>query len=184
MDVFGCKLSLFRLCDGDFGTTPVYVITIGITCAAFCFHIAHVSFASSWYMFCLSVIVLARLCVFGTAMSNKKVFFVFLFMRVTSGRLEGIVLSVIMLRLQYSLKLSFSSALAGVYLYYRLLSSISSAASASFWWITFATPSCLFTYSVGVSGAHAAVMCWIVSDSFPRLLHSLLLSGCFKIYFL
>ena len=37
-------------------------------------------------------------------------------MRVMSGRLEGIVLSVIMLRFQYSLKLSFSSKLAGVYL--------------------------------------------------------------------
>jgi len=96
--VFGCKLSLFRLCDSDFGITPVDDITIGITGAVFCFHIAHISFASSWYLFCLSVIVLARLCVFGTAMSIKNVFFVFLFMIVMSGRLEGIVLSVIMLR--------------------------------------------------------------------------------------
>ena len=71
----GC---LVRLCDSDFGITPVDHITIGITCAAFCFHIAHISFASSWYLLCLSVIVLARLCVFGTAMSTKKVFFVFL----------------------------------------------------------------------------------------------------------
>jgi hypothetical protein len=61
MYVLGCKLSLVRLCDGDFGTTPLDDITIGITCAAFCFHIAHISFASSWYLFCLSVIVLARL---------------------------------------------------------------------------------------------------------------------------
>jgi len=38
-------------------------------------------------------------------MSLKKVFFVFLFMNVISGRLEGIVLSVSMLRFQYSLKL-------------------------------------------------------------------------------
>ena len=60
---------LFRLCDSVFGITPVDDITIGITCAAFCFHIAYISFASSWYLFCLSVIVLARLCVFGTAMS-------------------------------------------------------------------------------------------------------------------
>jgi hypothetical protein len=68
--VFGCRLSLFRFCDSDFGITPVDDITIGITCAAFCFHIAHISFVSSWYLFCFSVIVLARLCVFGTAMCN------------------------------------------------------------------------------------------------------------------
>jgi hypothetical protein len=48
---------------------------------------------------------LARLCVFGTAMSIKKVFFVFLFMNVTSGQLKGIVLSVSTLRFQYSMKL-------------------------------------------------------------------------------
>ena len=71
--VFGCKLSLVRLCDSDFGITHVDDITIGIICAAFCFHIEHISFASSWYLFCLSVIVLARLCVYGTAMSIKKV---------------------------------------------------------------------------------------------------------------
>ena len=41
--VFGCKLSVVRLCDSDFGITPVDDITIGITCAAFCFHIAHIS---------------------------------------------------------------------------------------------------------------------------------------------
>jgi len=35
----GC---LVRLCDSDFGITPVDGITIGITCAAFCFHIAHI----------------------------------------------------------------------------------------------------------------------------------------------
>jgi len=93
MYVFGCKLSHVRLCDSDFGITPVGDITIGITCAAFCFHIAHISFSSSWYLFCLSVIVLARLCVFGTAMSIKNVFFVFLFIKVMSGRLKGIVLS-------------------------------------------------------------------------------------------
>ena len=69
MYVFGCRLSLVRLCDSDYGITPVDDITIGITCAAFCFHIAHTrtSFACSLYLFCLSVIVLARLCVFGTA---------------------------------------------------------------------------------------------------------------------
>jgi len=46
----GCKLSLVRLCDSDFGITPVDDITVGVTCAAFCFHIAHISFASSWYL--------------------------------------------------------------------------------------------------------------------------------------
>jgi len=114
--IFRCRLSLVRLCDIDFGITPVDDITIGITCAAFCFHIEHISFASSWYFFCLLVIVLMRLYVFGTAMSIKKVFFVLLFIKVMSGRLKGIVLSVSMLRFQYSLKFSFCSTLAGVYL--------------------------------------------------------------------
>jgi len=49
-------------------------------------------------------------------MSIKSVFFVFSFMKVMSGPLNSIVLSVSMLRFQYSLKLSFSSTLAGVYL--------------------------------------------------------------------
>jgi len=56
--VFGCRLSIVRLCDSDFGITPVDDITIGIICAAFCFHIAHIPFASSWYMFCLSAIII------------------------------------------------------------------------------------------------------------------------------
>jgi hypothetical protein len=68
MYVFGYNVSRSRLCDSDFGITPVDDVTIGINCAALCFHIAHISFAPSWYLFCLSVIVLARLCVFGTAM--------------------------------------------------------------------------------------------------------------------
>ena len=42
MYVFGCKSSLFRLCDSDFGITPIDDITIGITWTAFCFHIAHI----------------------------------------------------------------------------------------------------------------------------------------------
>ena len=41
--VLGCKLSVVRLCDSDFGITTVDDITIGITCAAFCFHMAHIS---------------------------------------------------------------------------------------------------------------------------------------------
>ena len=134
MYLFGCKLSLFRLCDSDFGITAVDDVTIVTTCAVFCFHIAHISFASSWYLLCFSAIVLARLCVFGTAMSIKYVVFVFLFVQVIVRSVSrycfnvtvfhtvvlrislGIVLSVIMLRFQYSLKLSFSSTLAGVYL--------------------------------------------------------------------
>ena len=86
--VLGCKLSVVRLCDSDFGITAVDDITIGITCAAFCFRIAHISFASSWYLLCLSVIVLARFCVFGTAMSIEMVVLVFLFIKVISGRLK------------------------------------------------------------------------------------------------
>jgi len=41
--VLGCKLSLVRICNSDFGITPSDDITIGITCAAFCFHMAHIS---------------------------------------------------------------------------------------------------------------------------------------------
>jgi hypothetical protein len=50
--VFGCRLSLFRLGDSDLGITPLDYTTIGITCTVFCFHIAHISFASSWYLLC------------------------------------------------------------------------------------------------------------------------------------
>jgi hypothetical protein len=71
-----------------------------------------------------------QLCVFRTAMcvpdscvcsgqlclSDK--WSLFLFMRVMSGLLTGIVLSVIMLQFQYSLKLPFSSTLAYYYYYY------------------------------------------------------------------
>jgi len=42
-------------------------------------------------------------------MSIKKLFCVFLCMKVMTGASEDIALSVIMLRFQYSLKLSFSS---------------------------------------------------------------------------
>ena len=72
MYVFGCKLSLCRLCYSDFGITPVHYITIGITCTVFCFHIALISLASSRYLSCFSVIILVRLFVFGTAMSIKR----------------------------------------------------------------------------------------------------------------
>ena len=55
------------------------------------------------------------------------------------------------------------------------LLAINAVASDSFCWLTFATPSCLFTYSVGANCSHAVVMCWIVSGSFPHLLHSSLI---------
>jgi hypothetical protein len=51
MYVLGCRLSLFRLCGNDFGITAVDGITNGITGVVFCFHIAHISFAISWYLF-------------------------------------------------------------------------------------------------------------------------------------
>ena len=49
--VFGCKLSLVRLWGSDFVITFVDDITVGIICAAFCFQITHIVFASSWYNF-------------------------------------------------------------------------------------------------------------------------------------
>ena len=39
--VFGCRLRLVRLCDSDFGITPVDDITIRITCVAFPYHHHH-----------------------------------------------------------------------------------------------------------------------------------------------
>ena len=112
--VLGCKLSLVRLCVSDFGITAVHDITIGITYAAFCFHIAHISFASSWYLFCLSVIVLARLCCIWDSYVYREGVLCFLIHKSYVRSLKGIVLSVSMLRFQYSLKFSFSSTLAGV----------------------------------------------------------------------
>ena len=71
--VLGWRLSLVILCDSDFGITPVDDITIGITCAAFCFHIAHISFASSRYLFCLSVIFVEVMCVWDSYVYQKGV---------------------------------------------------------------------------------------------------------------
>ena len=48
---WGCKLSLIRLWDSDFGITAVDDITIGITCAAFCFHMAHISVTYYYYYY-------------------------------------------------------------------------------------------------------------------------------------
>jgi hypothetical protein len=55
--VFGCRLSLFRLCDSDFGIIPVAEITIGTACTASCFHITRTSFASSWYFIIIIIII-------------------------------------------------------------------------------------------------------------------------------
>jgi len=71
MYAFGCKLSLVRLCDSDFGITHVDHITIGITCAAFCFHIANISFASSWYLFCLFYLLLLLFFFFLTEVETR-----------------------------------------------------------------------------------------------------------------
>jgi len=94
VSVFGCKLSLVRLCDSDFRITPVDGITIGITFAAFCFHIFHSPVLGACFVCQLLFI---EIYVFGTAMSVKKVLFVFLFIKVMSGQLKGIVLSISML---------------------------------------------------------------------------------------
>ena len=50
--VFGCKLSLFRLCGSDFGITSVDDITIGITFAAYYYYRYECLLSqifSSWY---------------------------------------------------------------------------------------------------------------------------------------
>jgi hypothetical protein len=129
---FRCKLSLFRLCDSDFGITPIDDTTIGITCAALCFHIAHTSFATSWNLSCLSVIVLARLCVFGIAMSIKRVFFVFFIYEsyVTSVRRYCFVRNYTVVPVQLEIVI-FQYTGWCVFIVWTL-SSINSAASASF----------------------------------------------------
>ena len=72
--VLGCRLGLIRLFDSDFGIIPVDDITIGITCAAFCFHTEHISFASSWYLFCLSVIFFGEImCIWDSYAYQKGV---------------------------------------------------------------------------------------------------------------
>ena len=85
-------------------------------CFASTQHIFNSPVLGIYFVYRLLFWLLARLCVLGTAMFIKNVFFIFLLMNVISGRLKGIVLSVSMLRFRYSLKLSFSSTLAGVYL--------------------------------------------------------------------
>jgi len=55
------------------------------------------------------------MCIWDSYVYQKGVLF-FSFIKVMSGRLKGIALSVSMLRFQYSLKFSFSITLTGVYL--------------------------------------------------------------------
>jgi len=62
MYLFGRRLSPFRLCGSDFGITPVDDITNGITWAVFCFHIAHISFASSWNLLLLLLSSVLFIC--------------------------------------------------------------------------------------------------------------------------
>jgi len=108
---------LFRLCDSDFGITPVNDITIGITCAAFCFHIAHISFASSWYLFCFVGYCFGEImCIRDSDVYQKVFHCFFVHERYVRSVRRYCFLSVITLPFQYSLKLSFSSTLAGVYL--------------------------------------------------------------------
>ena len=72
--VFGCRLSLVRLCDSDLGITPVDDIIIGITCAAFCFHIAHISFASTILLLSLLLFTTIEFSLGGSSSyaSNKQ----------------------------------------------------------------------------------------------------------------
>ena len=58
--VLGCRLSVVRLCDSDFGITPVDDITIGITCAAFYFHIANISL----FIIIIITIIIITPCMF------------------------------------------------------------------------------------------------------------------------
>ena len=132
--LLGCRLSLFRLCGNDFGITLVDDIINRITCGVFCFHIAHISFASSWYLFSSSVVVLARLCVriWDSYVYQKDVFF-FLYMNVVSGRLNSycFVRKYAAVPVQLEIVI-FQYTGCCVYSQYGLFSSVNSAASASF----------------------------------------------------
>ena len=102
------QVKFFRLCGSDFGITPEDDIPIGITWAAFCFHI--VQFHSpvlSIFLF-VGYCFVEIMCIRDSYVYQKGVLY-FLFMKVMSGRLNSIVLPVSKLRFQYSLKLSFSS---------------------------------------------------------------------------
>jgi hypothetical protein len=99
----------------DFGITPVDDITKRDHLS--CVLLPHSTF---FILRFLEFVLFIGYC-FGEIMCiwdsyvYQKVFFVFLMMNVTSGRLKSIVLSVRMLRFQYNLKLSLSSTLDCVY---------------------------------------------------------------------
>jgi len=76
---FGCKLSLVILFDSDFGITPVDDITIGIICAAFCFHIADISFIHA-FIITTTTDVTKTVCFYKTGVETHflaNVFFQF-----------------------------------------------------------------------------------------------------------
>jgi len=125
MYVLGCRLSLFRLCGSDFGITAVDGITNGITWAVFCFHMPHISFASSWYLFCLSVIVLARLCVFGTAMAIKKALFFFVLL---------LLLLLLLWKIKYEPIYNNSEIMTGFIMYWKVAGSIPDGVIGFFHW--------------------------------------------------
>jgi len=64
------------------------------------------------YVYFIIIIII----MFGTAMSIKKVFIVFLSIKVMPGWFKGTVLPVSMLWFQYSLKMSFSRTMADMHL--------------------------------------------------------------------
>jgi hypothetical protein len=74
--VFGCKLSLFRLCDSDFGITPVDDITIRslVLCFASTERIFYSVVLGVCFIFQLlfwqDYVYWGQLCVLGTAMCS------------------------------------------------------------------------------------------------------------------
>jgi hypothetical protein len=73
MYVLEYKLRRFRLCDNDFGITPVDDITIGITCAAFCFHIAHYYYYYYYYCYYLLQLSSHSVAAVLTLVQTKKI---------------------------------------------------------------------------------------------------------------
>jgi hypothetical protein len=67
----GCRLSLFKLCDSDFGIIPVAEIAIGTACTASCFHITRISFASSWYFFVIIIIIIIIIITFERGLISR-----------------------------------------------------------------------------------------------------------------
>ena len=178
------KVKSVRLCDSDFGITPVDYISMGINFAAFYFHIAHTSFASSWYLFCLSVIRLARLCEFGTATSKKKGVVCFLIHKnyVSPVKRHWFVLKYGAIPVPLEIFILQYIGWCVLVLWTFIFNQFS--CFCQFLMDSFGQ-SIMSLYILGrCQLPHAAVMCWIVSDSFPHLLHRSSVSGCFKINFM